>query len=91
MLKYIINNSAIMEIAAIKKSTKFLLMKKIEASSPMLIVAIICPIPPTIVTIAALILSPFSNIKILPIKFPILLGKNIPDVIPVNIERNDFQ
>ena len=90
MLKYIINNSAIMEIAAIKKSTKFLLTKNIEDSNPILTVAIICPIPPTIVTIAAFILSPFSNMKILPRKLPILLGKNIPDVIPVKIERNDF-
>ena len=91
MLKYIINNIPIIKTAAIVNNTKFLLTKNIAAINPMLTVAIICAMPPTIVTMAAFILSPFSNINILPRKFPILFGKNIPEVIPVKIERNDFQ
>ena len=60
--------------------------KNNDANNPKLTVAIICPIPPTTVTIAAFILSPLSNMNILPRKFPVLFGKNIPAVMPVKIE-----
>ena len=91
MLKYIINNIPIIKKTDIVNKTKYFLTKNNDEIRPMLTVAIICPNPPTIVTIAAFTLSPFSNMKILPRKLPILFGKNIPDVIPVNIEINDFQ
>lgn len=69
----------------------YFFMKNVSATNPTLTVAIICANPPTMVSMAALSLSPFSNMKIRPKKFPILLGKNIPADIPVNMDKNDFQ
>lgn len=64
--------------------------KNIKDISPIPTVAIICAKPPTMVSMAALSLSPFSNMKIRPRKFPILLGKNIPAEMPVKMDKNDF-
>ncbi len=91
MLKYKSINSVIIKRDKKIVNIKFFLTKKIPDKKPTLIVAIVCAKPPTIVIIAAFILSPFSRIKILPKKLPILFGKNIPDEIPVRIEINDLQ
>ena len=61
------------------------ILKKINAMQPRLTVTSICAMFPTKVSIAALSLLPFSNMKIRPRKSPVRFGNIIPAVIPVKM------